>query len=226
MAQFKKGTLMLGTNLASTAYSSASSDYDYDNGEKKTTGTKSYSLSMGPQVGVFLLPNLVFGGSFAFTLSGSQAISNSQNTNSTFSGSKANTTTSTVSLGPFIRYYFAGIPDRNWFYFQGNAAAGAGSGSSSGNSYTSTTTATSNGSISNIFNWNAGGSVGMTHFYYKRIGMDLALGYNYSHTHNYNINSTNTTTIASGKTTASGNNYTLNTGTNGLTLGLSFHWYL
>ena len=39
-AQFNKGTLMLGTTIGSTAYSSANSDYDYVNGEVRNTGTK------------------------------------------------------------------------------------------------------------------------------------------------------------------------------------------
>jgi hypothetical protein len=225
-AQFKRGTLMVGTTIGTTGFSSATSDYGYDDGEAKTTDTKTYSLSVGPQIGVFLSRNFVLGGTFTFNLSNSQANSTTLNTNSTASGSKTNTTTSTVSLGPFMRYYFAGLPARNWFYMQVNGALGTGSGSNSGNSYTSTTTATTNGSVSNIMNWNAGGSFGMTHFFDRHIGMDIALGYNYSHAHNYNVNNTNTTNISTDKLTASTNNYTLNTGTNGITFAVGFHWFL
>lgn len=80
--------------------------------------------------------------------------------------------------------------------------------------------------MSDIFTWNAGASLGLTHLFYKRIGMDVALGYLYSHNHNYNINNTNTTNKTSGDLTASANNYTLNTATNGVTFGVGFHWFL
>lgn len=225
-AQFSKGTLMLGTNLATTSYSNASSDYTYDAGGSKSTGTHTYSFSMGPQIGVFVTHNLVFGGTLSFSLTNSKVNTTTNNANNTTSGSKTTTTTSTVSLGPFLRAYFAGIPARNWFYFQVNGSAGTGSGSNSGTSYTPTTDGSSSGSVSNIFNWNAGGSIGMTHFFNRHVGLDLAAGYTYTHNHNYDVNNTTTTNISTGKSTSSANNYTLNTGTSGFSLGFGFHWYL
>jgi hypothetical protein len=224
-AQFKRGTLMVGTTIGSTAYSSANSDYDYVDGETKSTGTNTYSFSVGPQIGVFLSPNFVLGGTFSFSLTNSQVNSTTDDLSVT-TGSKTNTTTSTFSLGPFMRYYFAGLPGKNWFYMQANGAVGSGSGSNSGNSYTASNTATTNGSVSNILTWNAGGSFGLTHFFYKRIGMDIAIGYSYSHVHNYDLNTTNTTSISTDKLTTTTNNYTLNTGTNGVTLSVGFHWFL
>jgi hypothetical protein len=226
-AQFKPGTLMVGTTIGTSSFSSANSDYSYDDGAAKSTDTKTYAFSLGPQVGIFLTPNFVVGGTFSFSINNSKVNSTTDNTNSTVSGTSTNTTTSTVSLGPFMRYYFAGLPGKNWFYMQVNGAAGTGSGgNSSGTTYSSTTTGTTSGSVSNIMTWNAGGSLGMTHFFYKRIGMDIALGYTYSHTHNYDQNTTNTVTTATGKMTTSTNNYTLNTGTNGVTFGVGFHWFL
>jgi hypothetical protein len=223
-AQFKRGTLMVGTTIGNSSYSSANSDYDYTDGETKSTGTNTASFSVGPQIGVFLTPNFVLGGTFSFSLSNSKV--NSSTVNTTNSGSKTSTTTSTFSLGPFMRYYFAGLPGKNWFYMQVNGAAGTGSGSNSGTAYTATTTSATDGSVSNILTWNAGGSLGLTHFFYKRIGMDIAVGYSYSHVHNYDLNTTNTTTTLTDKVTSSTNNYTLNTATNGVTFGVGFHWYL
>lgn len=225
-AQFKKGTVMLGTTIGTTAYSSANSDYSYDDGASKSTGTHTYTFSLGPQIGVFVAPRLVIGGTLAFNLSTSRASSNTINTNNTTSGSNTNTTTSTVSVGPYIRYYFAGFPSRTWYYFQANAAVGTGSGTSSGDSYSNTTTASTDGKVSNILNWNTGASIGLTHFFYKRIGMDVALGYSYNHAHNYNVNNTNTTNKTTGNLVASASNYTLNTGTNGVSFGVGFHWFL
>jgi Outer membrane protein beta-barrel domain len=225
-AQFKKGTLMLGTTIGSAVYSSANSDYSYDNGNSKSTGTHTYTFGVGPQLGVFIAPKLVIGSSLSFNLSTSHAVSASTNTNNTSSGSNTTTTTSTVSLGPFVRYYFAGLPGKTWFYAQANAAIGTGSGNSSADSYTNTTTANTDGKVSKIINWNSGASIGLTHFFYQHIGMDIAAGYSYNHAHNYNVNNTNTTNKTTGNLTASTNNYTLNTGTNGITLGVGFHWFL
>jgi Outer membrane protein beta-barrel domain len=225
-AQFAKGTLMLGTTLGSTGYSSANSDYGYDVGTLKNTGTNSFTFSVGPQVGVFLSPRLVLGATPAFNISTSHVNSTTTNTNNTTTGSTTSTTTTTVSLGPFMRYYFSNITGSNWFYMQANGAVGTGSGNTTGNSYTETSNGTTNGKVSNILTWNAGASLGLTHFFYKRIGMDFALGYNYSHVHNYDINDTYSTNKTSGTITAGTNNYTLNTATNGVTLGLGFHWFL
>jgi hypothetical protein len=225
-AQMKPGTLMLGTTIGTTAYTSATSDYGYDNGSSKTTGTNTYTFSVGPQIGVFVTPNLAVGGTLSYSLNTNHVNSSSLSTTGLPSGSSTTTTTSTVSLGPFMRYYFAGVPVKNWFYFQINGAAGTGTGTNSGTSYSSTTTASTNGNISNIFNWNAGGSLGMTHFFNPHIGMDFGLGYNYSHAHNYNVNNTSTTNKNTGNSVTSANNYTLNTGTSGVTLAVGFHWYI
>ncbi len=225
-AQFSKGTIMLGTTFGSTGYSSANSDYGYDVGTLKSTGTNTFTFSVGPQVGVFLSPHVVLGATPAFNITTSHVNSTTTNTNSTTTGSATSTTMLTVSLGPFVRYYFAGVSDNNWFYMQVNGAVGTGSGTNSGNSYTANATANTNGKVSNIFTWNTGASVGLTHFFYKRIGMDVALGYNYAHVHNYDTNNTFSTNKNSGNITSSTNNYNLDTGTNGVTFAVGFHWFL
>jgi hypothetical protein len=225
-AQFAKGTLMLGTTVGTAGYSSANSDYGYDVGTLKNTGTNTFTFSVGPQIGVFLSPHLVLGATPAFSINTSKATSTTNNTNSTTSGTTTNTTTLTVTLGPFMRYYINPGPTTNWFYFQINGAAGTGSGTTSGTSYTNTNNSTSDGKVGNIFTWNAGASVGLTHFFYRRIGMDVALGYSYSHVHNYDSNNNYSTNKTSGVTVPTTNNYTLNTATNGVTLGVGFHWFL
>jgi|GEM_PF-1930155 len=225
-AQFKKGTIMLGTTIGTTGYSSANSNYDYDAGELRKTGTNTFTFSVGPQVGVFLSPRLVLGATPAFSISTSHATNDINNTNNTSSAATTNTTTTTVSLGPFVRYYFTNLNSSNWFYGQINGAVGTGSGNSTGNTTSNSSVSSTNGKVSNIFTWNTGASIGMTHFFYKRIGMDFALGYNYSHVHNYNVNNTNSTNKTSGAVTETANNYKLNTATNGVTLGVGFHWFL
>lgn len=225
-AQFTKGTVMLGTTIGTTGFSSANSDYSYDAGNARSTGTHTFTLSVGPQVGVFLTHHLVFGATPSLNLSSSHVSTTNTATTGTQTGSTTTTTTTTVSVGPFLRDYFAMVPGNNWFYVQVNGSVGSGSGSSSGSSYTTSNTASTTGSVSGIFNWNAGGSLGLTHFFYKRIGMDVALGYLYSHAHNYNVNNTVTTAKNTGSTSQSANNYTLSTGTNGVTFGVGFHWFM
>jgi hypothetical protein len=225
-AQFKKGTLMLGTTIGSTGYSSATSDYDYDAGEQRSAGTKTFTFSVGPQIGVFLTPRFVLGATPAFSISTSHATNNINNTNNSSSASNTNTTTTTISLGPFMRYYFTNLASNNWFYGQVNGAVGSGSGTTTGNTASTTSLSSTNGKVSDILTWNAGASIGMTHFFYRRIGMDVAVGYNYSHVHNYDLNNTNSTNKTSGNITQTTNNYILNTATNGVTLGIGFHWFL
>jgi hypothetical protein len=225
-AQFSRGTIMVGTTIGTSGFSDANSNYMYDVGTLKSTGTNTFTFSAGPQIGVFLSPHLVFGATPSVSLSTSHVNTTTTNTNNSVTGSSTSTTTTTFSIGPFLRYYLLAIPGNNWLYLQANGAIGSGTGSSSGNSYTTTALTNTSGKISGILNWNTGASLGLTHLFYRRIGLDLAFGYNYSHTHNYNVNNTFTTNKSSGNITASTNNYTLNTGTNGLTFGFGFHWFL
>ena len=217
---------MVGTTVGSIGYSSANSDYGYDVGTAKSIGTNTFTFSTGPQIGVFLTPNLVFGGSLSYTLSHSTATTTNTSAASVVTGSRATTSTNTLSLGPLLRYYFAGLKGNNWFYGQVNGAVGTGTGSSSGSSYATTTTGSSTGKTNGIFNWNAGASLGMTHFFYKRIGMDFSIGYSYSHAHSDNNNITYTTKTSTSTITSATNNYSLNTGTNSISLGVGFHLFI
>jgi hypothetical protein len=225
-AQFTKGTLMLGTTIGSAGYSSANSDYNYDAGELRSAKTNTFTFSVGPQIGFFLSPQLIAGATPSFNISTSHATNNVNNINNTFSNTTTTTTTTTVTIGPFLRYYFSNLKSNNWFYAQINGAVGTGSGTTDGSSISSTSTGSTNGKVTDIFTWNAGGSIGLTHFFYKRIGMDVALGYTDSHVHNYDINNSSSTNKTSGNITTSVNNYKLNTSTNGVTLGVGFHWFL
>jgi hypothetical protein len=225
-AQFTRGTVMLGTSIGSTGYSSANSDYGYDVGTFRTTSTHNFTISGGQQMGIFLSPHLVIGATPSLAYTTSHVKTDIQNTNNTSTGSNATTNTFTISIGPYVRYYFASVPGNNWFYFQGNGSVGTGTGSNSGNSFTATSTSAINGKVSDIFTWNAGGSLGITHLFYKRIGLDLSVGYLHAHTHNYNVNNTSTINKTSGDLSASTNNYTLGTGTNSATLGFGFHWFM
>jgi hypothetical protein len=144
-AQFKKGTLMLGTTVGSTTYSDANSQYDYDNGNTTSTTTHAYTLGMGPEVGVFLSSSVVLGATLTFNFNNSNETATNHDVNNTLSGSNDGNTTTTVMLEPMLRYYFAGSPKKNWFYMELHSGAGTGICRSSGNGYTTDATSTSYG---------------------------------------------------------------------------------
>ena len=225
-AQFKPGTLLIGTTIGSTGYSRASSDYVYDLGGTRNATTKTYTLSAGPQIGLFITSRLVAGGTFTFNYSDVNNQTANVSAAQLPSSATSNTHTFSTAIGPFMRYYFSSLSARNIFYAQANSSFGSGTGSSSGTSNNGTSTGVITGKVSNIFNWNAGASVGMTHLFYHRIGMDFALGYNYAHAKSYNENTTVSTKISTGGLTTATNNYTLATATNGVTASVGFHFFL
>lgn len=224
-AQFTKGTVMVGSTIGSTGYSSANSNYSYDNAEAKTVQTKTYSLSAGPQVGIFLARNVVVGASLSFSLNNSQS-NNTLSAAAPIDGSKTTTNSFTITVGPYIRCYFANHFSKNLFYGQLDGNIGSGNGNSSGNAFTATTTSTSIGKVNNIFNWNAGASLGLTHFFNKHVGMDVALGYRYAVAKSDNFNTTETVQNSTHINSTSTSNYDLTATTNSATLSVGFHWFL
>jgi len=222
-AQFKKGTLMLGTTIGSTAYSDANSDYNFDNGDTRSASTHTYTLGIGPQIGIFVSSSVVVGGTLSFNLNNSHTASTNNSPNGAPSGGSNATTTTVGMLEPLLRYYFAGSPQKNWFYLQVHGGVGTGAGNSSGSGYTATTTSTTYGKVNGIFNWDTGLSLGMTHFFYHRLGMDVSLGYNYNHSRSDNANTTYTTNKRTGALSSSNSNFILTTGTNGIVLSIGFH---
>ncbi len=225
-AQFQKGTLLLGTTIGTTGYSNANADYGYDLGSAKAISTDTYTFSVGPQIGVFLNARTVLGGNLSVNYSHGNSTTSNTSATDVVTDSKATTNTLTFSVGPFLRYYFSNLASKNWFYGQITGAAGTGTGNSTGNGSTTTTSYTSSGKTNGIFNWNAGASVGMTHFFAKRIGMDFALGYTYNHQKSTSDNSTYTTNHSSDLVTSTTNNYGLTTITNGVTASVGFHFFL
>jgi hypothetical protein len=224
-AQFQPGTLMVGSTLGTTAYTSGTSDYAYDNGNSRSTSNKAFSLTAGPQLGVFVSSNVVIGGTISVT-----ATNTRNNTSTVTSGvqgtNDATSTNYTVGFGPFVRVYFANQPANNLFYMQIHGNLATGSGTSSGDGASPSSSYHSTGSVSNILNWNAGGSLGITHLFNKHVGMDIALGYLYSRSRSDNANSTQTVNSNNGNTTTSSNNYTLTSPSNGINFTLGFHWFL
>jgi hypothetical protein len=223
-AQFQRGTIMLGANVGTAAYTSANSDYAYDNASSRSTTNTNYTFSGGPQIGVFIASNVVVGGSINYSVS-NNTTNTTLDAGTGITGNKTTATSYTVNMGPFLRVYFANHFARNLFYMQADGHLGTGSGNTSGNGYGPTTTNNASGDQSNIFTWDAGGSLGMTHFFNKHVGMDIHAGYTYTHSQSDNANTANTIKDSNGAVTTTTNNYTLATGTSGVTLGITFHWF-
>jgi hypothetical protein len=227
-AQFSKGTIFVGPTLGTNSYQSASDNLNYSSGNNNTrsASSKTYTLTIGPQLGVFITDHLVLGASVNYSLSSKSTTTNTVLTNSNLLTANAKTYTSTFTAGPFLRYYYFKTLSKNMFYTQLNGTLGTGSGGSSGSGNNNiTSTYQSNGTINGIFSWNAGGSVGLTHFFNDFVGMDIAVGYSYTSTASSDQNNVNTTINATEKVTSAPNNYKETLLTHGVTLGLGFHWF-
>lgn len=223
-AQTSKGILFVGTSVGSITYASNNSDFNYaDSGFKKTTN-HNFGIGINPHLGVFVTNHLVVGGSLGFNIASNKTDANSTETNLLNNNTKTNTFT--INAGPFARYYFFNsTPSHNLFFAQLDAKVGTGSGSSSGNGDNVANTFTSTGKISKIFEWNAGGSIGFTHFIQKNIGLDFSAGYTYGMHKDHDLTTTNYTAKSGGATSVSASTYDLTQHTNNFILGVGFHWF-
>lgn len=227
-AQISKGTIMLGPTVGSTSYSSATDNLDYSTGTNtnRNTSTKTFGLSLGPQAGVFLTNHFVLGGMLGYNITSRKT---DVTTNSSVHApvtANTKTTNYTLNIGPFMRYYFYNKLAKNLFYLQASGTAGTGNGTSSGNGINVNSTYVSDGKVSHIFTWNAGGGIGLTHFFTNSVGMDIGLGYGYTSTSDKNTSNTLTTNKTTDNTISTDNNYKETVKTNGITLGVGFHWFL
>ncbi len=227
-AQFSKGTIFVGPTLGTNSYQSASDNLNYSSGsnQTRTASSKAYTLSFGPQVGVFINDHLVLGGSINYSLSVRNTNTSTTLTNNNLLTTNAKTNTSTVNAGPFVRYYYFDKLSKTMFYTQLNGTLGTGRGgsSSSGNNNINSTYQ-SDGTINGIFSWNVGGSIGLTHFFNDFVGMDFAVGYGYTSVNSNNQNVTNTSSNISEIVTTVPNDYKETLLTHAVTLGLGFHWF-
>ena len=228
-AQFSRGTIFVGPTIGTSSYQSASDNLTYTGGNNSNRAStyKTYTLTAGPQVGTFLTDHLVLGALLNYGLTARNTHTNTILTNNNELTTNAKTTTSTFSTGPFLRYYYFNNLSKNIFYTQLSGTLGTGSGNSSGNgNNTVNSTYQSNGAITGIFVWNAGASVGLTHFFNNTIGMDIALGYGYNSYTSNDKSTVNTTSNTTEIVTSTSDNYKEALRTQGVTLGLGFHWFL
>ncbi len=223
--QLSKGTLFVGSSIGNTNYNSITNNYNYiDSGLRKTTN-HNFGIGLSPQVGVFVTNHLIVGGSFGLDYTHSKQDIQSTEGNLISNDTKRNTFT--INAGPFARYYFFGTtPGSTLFFTQLDARVGTGSGNSSGSGDNQANTFTSTGKISKIFSWNAGGSIGVTHFTQKNIGLDIYAGYNYGHDKSHNVTATNYASKSGAGNTVTTSDYDLTAHNNNIMFGAGFHWFL
>jgi hypothetical protein len=89
-AQFEQGTKLVGGNFG-LEFSTSKSKY---NNQTNTNG-KSTSFSFEPKFGYFVINNLVVGGELGLTLSSWKS-----------DGESGKETSTSLTIGPFVRYYF------------------------------------------------------------------------------------------------------------------------
>jgi len=178
-AQGAKGNLYLGTDLGSTIYHSQTTTTN-TNGNIETNNTKEYTISVAPAIGVFLSDHFILGGNLSVNYDHNQSDFNDA------AASSSSTTTSNSThfdIGPIMRYYFfADKPSTTMFYLQANGTVGAGSGSTTEADNNSGTATTTSSNVSGLFVYSGGGSVGITHYITKNIGLNFGVGYLYTHT--------------------------------------------
>lgn len=223
-AQTEKGNMFVGAGIGNTSYSSQGDNYSYSDGNSRQTDIKINKIVLNPTMGWFVTNHLIAGANVGLNYT-----HNKNNTNITeapASTSNKVTNTFTVDAGPFLRYYFFnGQPSNTLLFVQADGSIGAGSGSSSGSGTTANYTYTSTGKVSNVFTYDGGASVGITHFIQKNVGLDIAAGYLYTHQKSSNTDVNDRTMNAGGKTTIN-NNYDLASHVSGITLSAGFHWFL
>jgi hypothetical protein len=189
-AQFKKGTRMVGADIASVFFNSGTTDYSYP---APTTGysadINSYGLSIIPSMGVFINEHTAAGILININPTGRKTTYNVAGT--TFQQDKVNSLN--LGAGGFLRNYFKstgsllpfgqigvnlGISSENTSgYFYGGSGASA---------YKQTYEGKSSGG----FFANANATLGMTKMLNTHTGLDLSLGYTYSYTKSTNKTTT------------------------------------
>ncbi|HZY37916.1 MAG TPA: hypothetical protein VFE53_14760 [Mucilaginibacter sp.] len=204
-AQGSKGNLFVGTDIGSTSYNSINMSTN-TNGNIITSDTKEYTIGVAPAIGIFLSDHLVFGGDLSVNYTYDKDNETDNSGGAVLSSSSTRNITH-FDIGPFVRYYFfADKPSKTMFYLQANGTVGAGSGSGS---ITDASAVATNSNISGLFVYSAGGSVGISHYILKNVGLNFGLGYSYLH-QSYSNNS--------GSTTSS-----ITSGNSGISLSAGFH---
>jgi hypothetical protein len=201
-AQFKKGNLLVETNLGNISFGNNNYTYETSGATRKSDG-KSFSIGLYPRVGFFVSDNLVVGtelGLYLYSSSGNDfnatGVKTSDNKGSSFN----------IGLSPFVRYYFNAAKESKGRFF---AQLGGGFELTLSNNYDYNYYSGTTGALSSKFKYNypkkplyynANILAGYNYMVAPNVALNLNLGYRYSaNSSEY----TYTTTTAAGVATTS-----------------------
>lgn len=207
-AQLKKGNWLFEGNLGNISFNDGNSKNE-SGSFKNESASNNFYFDFYPRAGYFLTDNFVLGSEIGFGFS--SGTSESTNTIGVKTSESKNSS-SYLTFGPFIRYYFPSSNQALRFY--GQAGAGINmtlSNKSEGKSFNGTT-----GILSNEYSYNypkkyntfsASGAIGMHYFLSSTTALNSSIGYYYSkakQTSNY------TSTSGGIATTSDDSNYEYN----------------
>ncbi|MFT3933803.1 MAG: outer membrane beta-barrel protein [Chitinophagaceae bacterium] len=173
LAQTKKGDKIVGVSFGSISYTNSKAQTTYSNTPTVyNSDGSSFSISVNPNVALFVKDNLAIGG--GVTMSFYTSKSNSSNTSSTTTSDNKSTQPD-IYIGPLARYYFGGS-SKGMPYVQANFQIGFSFGKSESKTSTG---ASSETKTKPKGDWNAGIALGYEHFVTPNIGLFGSIGFNY-----------------------------------------------
>jgi hypothetical protein len=190
-AQMVKGTRMVGATVASSLFSSGTTDVTGPNQLAVEQSNKNFNLQLTPSMGWFVSENTVVGASLLVGVNNQSATNKSAGVSYKEDKSK----NLDAGLGGFARVYLRSTGSLRPFAHL-HFTAGSGSTDTEGYYYytdgTNTVKDTYDGSSKGRFFYNAGLNAGFTRMLNQNAGLDLYIGYLYSYTRR----TTNTTMIS------------------------------
>jgi hypothetical protein len=225
-AQFKKGTRMVGSNIAMVVFNSGTSDITVAQIGSTTSKITNYNINISPFMGWFINNKTAVGITLNANPQGNKATY--EENGSTYQ--KDQTNSFNIGLGGFVRNYFKNTGNLLPF---GEIALNAGvsnlktEGFFYGGSGISAYKTSYTGNSSGGFFFNATAELGFTKMINSLTGLDLYIGYNFS----YNKGSFKKTTLRDNGNNGSiderlENETTTKFTGNGVLLGVGFQIFL
>lgn len=175
-AQTQKGKWLAEGNIGNLNFSNNKSETTY-NGLTSRYQTNAWGVGVMPRAGYFVIDRLNIGASLQVYGSGSKSKSWSQ-----YGELQTDGTSSSFSVGiaPYARYYFAGNASRNKLYAQvGGGVNLAPVNKSTSTYYNGPTKVTSTYKAPDYIGYNGDALLGFNHFFTESLAFNTALGYRF-----------------------------------------------
>lgn len=180
-AQLKKGNWLFEGNLGNISFNDGHSK-NTSGSFKSESNSNNFYIDLYPRGGYFLTDNFVLGSEIG--LGFSSGTSESRNTIGVKT-SESKTSSSYLTFGPFVRYYFPSNKQTLRFYGQAGAGINTNlSNKSEGKSFNGTTGVLTNEYFYNYpkkyATFSASGLIGMHYFLSNTVALNSNIGYFYS----------------------------------------------